>query len=100
MVLHIFLYCSLTGDDTTDVPPTQEPTVRLTIVWIIVGAVALIVLIAIVCLFGFLYSRKRKRMGTLGFNTGMRLYIMGVKACLQHCRKKHPPMKLNYVYGM
>ena len=81
MEVHIFLYCSLTGDNTTDVSPTQEPTVRLTIVWVIVGAVALIVLIAIVCLFGFLYSRKQKRTGTLDINTGMQLYIMGVKAC-------------------
>ena len=80
MVVHFFLYCSLTGDDTTDVSPTQEPTVRLTIVWIIVGAVALIVLIAIVCLFGFLYSRKQKGTDTLDINTGMQL-SWGVKAC-------------------
>ena len=80
MMVHIFL---LTGDDTTDVSPTQELTVRFTIVWIIVGAVALVVLIvifSIVFLLGFLYSRKRK--GTDAFNnTGMQLYIMGVKAC-------------------
>ena len=81
-MVYIFL---LTGDDTTDVSPTQEPTVRFTIVWIIVGAVALVVLIvvifSIVFLLGFLYSRKRKGTDTLDINTGMQLYIMGVKAC-------------------
>ena len=75
-MVHVFLYCSLTGDNTTDVSLTQEPTV---IVWIIVGAVALVVLTAVlatVSLCGFLYSRKRKRTDTFDINTGMQLYIM------------------------
>ena len=74
MVVHIFLYCSLTGDDTTDVPPTQEPTA---IVWIIVGAVALLVLIVVfstVCLCGFICSR-RQRMDTFDINTGMHAIV-------------------------
>ena len=71
MVVHIFLCCSLTGDETTDVSPTQEPTA---IVWIIVGAVALFVLIVVfstVCLCGFICSRKQKRMDTFHINTGI-----------------------------
>ena len=51
-----FLYCI-----TADVTPSADPTVNFTIVWIVVGAVALLVVVSMVCLCGFLCLKRRKK---------------------------------------
>lgn len=51
-----FLYCI-----AADVTPIVPPTVNFTIVWIVVGAVALLVVISVISLCGFLCLKRRKR---------------------------------------
>ena len=52
-----FLYCI-----AADVPPVVPPTTgNFTIVWIVVGAVALLVVISVICLCGFLCLKRRKK---------------------------------------
>ena len=49
---------------TADVTPVDDepgPTVNFTIVWIVVGAVALLVVVLMVCLCGLLCLRRRKK---------------------------------------